>query len=178
LGRALGLSHTTIRRWLDALTQTFMVRQLQPWFANVGKRQVRSPKVYVEDPGLLHVLLGIRSHVDLLRHPKLGASWEGFALRQVVQHLGANANECFFWATHQGAELDLLIVRGQRRVGFEFKRTSSPTITPSMRNAQRDLELSQLDVIHAGPQTFRMDAKMRAIPLERVTSDLEPLKSG
>ena len=131
LGRAFGMSDTTIRRYLDFLEGAFAVRVLQPWFENLTKRQVRSPKVYIRDSGLLHALLGVSNRNALEGHPKVGASWEGFALAQVIRHLGARDHECFFWATHQGAELDLLVIRGGQRRGFEFKRTSTPGTTKS-----------------------------------------------
>jgi predicted AAA+ superfamily ATPase len=124
---------------------------------------VKSPKVYVADSGLLHTLLGIRTARDLMRHPKLGASWEGFLLGEVVRRLGAEHRECFFWRTHAGAELDLLVVRGRRRVGFEFKRTDAPAFTPSMRSALETLRLDGLDVVHAGPRSFPLAKKVRAL---------------
>jgi hypothetical protein len=139
LGRAFGVAHTTIRHYLDVLSGTFMVRQLQPWHENLGKRQVKAPKIYLTDTGLLHTLLGVVTAEDLERHPKVGASWEGFSLEALLAHLGARPEECFFWATHAGAELDLLVVRGRRRLGFEMKRSEAPQVTPSMRIALQDL---------------------------------------
>lgn len=171
-GRAFGVADTTVRRYLDALTSTFVVRQIQPWHENLGKRQVKSPKVYVGDGGLLHVLLGLETLADLEGHPKVGASWEGFALEQVVHALGARSEECFFWATHGGAELDLLWLRGSRRRGFEFKRTEAPSVTPSMRIALKDLRLDRLDVIHAGAQTFPLAERIRAVALPRLLTAL------
>ena len=126
LARAFGVSDMTVRRYLDLLAATFVARVLPPWHENLGKRQVKSPKVYIADSGVLHTLLGIRSHDDLERHPKVGASWEGFGISQVVDHLRAGWDECYYWRTHAGAELDLLIVRGRKRRGFEFKRTTAP----------------------------------------------------
>jgi predicted AAA+ superfamily ATPase len=175
LGRSFGVAHTTVRRWLDVLVGTFVVRTLQPWFENLGKRQVRSPKVYVADSGLLHTLLGLVTLEDVERHPKLGASWEGFALRVVTDAIGARPEECFFWATHQGAELDLLVVRGTRRWGFEIKRTETPALTRSMRIAHEDLRLDRLDVIHAGAHSYPLAEGVRAVALGRVLEDLEPL---
>ncbi|MSP23774.1 MAG: ATP-binding protein [Myxococcales bacterium] len=176
LGRSLGVSDTTVRRYLDAFTGTFAVRQLAPWHENLKKRQVKAPKVFVADTGLLHSLLGIRDQAALASHPKLGASWEGFALAQVVRRLGARPSECYFWATHQGAELDLLIVRGQKRLGFEIKRTSAPAVTRSMQIAQEDLKLDSLDLIHAGNATFPLAARSRAVALARIGQDLAPLR--
>jgi predicted AAA+ superfamily ATPase len=176
LGRALGVGHPTIARHLDALVSTFVVRRLRPWHENIKKRQVKSPKVYVEDNGLLHALLNLSGRIDLERHPKVGASWESFAMAEVVGLLGVRPEECWFWATHQGAELDLLIVRGRRRWGFEFKRTSAPEVTASMRVALRDLGLVRLDVIHAGEHSFPMAPKVRAIAARDLGSALKPLR--
>lgn len=173
--RSFGVSHHVTRRYLDALRATFMVRILAPWTANIKKRQVKSPKVYVRDSGLLHTLLDIHSMDDLERHPKLGASWEGFLLEAVIHQLEARPEQCYFWATHTGAELDLLVVRGRRRYGFEIKRTTAPRITPSMRSALESLQLSRLDVIHAGSETFPLARGMRAIAAQRLLVDLKPL---
>jgi hypothetical protein len=140
-----------------------VVRELRPWAENLGKRLVKSPKVYVEDSGLLHRLLSIRTPRDLLRHPKVGASFEGFVIGQVVRRLRAERHECFFWATHAGAEIDLLVVRGRDRLGFEVKRTDAPVMTASMRAALEDLKLARLDVIHAGPRSFPMSDRVRAV---------------
>ncbi len=176
LARAFGVAHTTVRRYLDVLTETFMVRQLPPWHANLAKRQVRSPKVYLRDAGLLHALLGVHTARELEGHPKVGASWEGFALGVVLDRLGARPGEAYFWGTHAGAELDLFVVRGGARLGFEFKRTSAPTVTASMRTAGADLRLQRLDVIHGGRETFPLTDRIRAVPLERVWSDVSPLR--
>lgn len=161
--RSLGLSESTVRRYLDHLTQTFMVRQLQPWFENLGKRQVKAPKIYFRDSGLLHSLMGVRSAADLLNHPRSGASWEGFALEQVLRL--AEPDEAYFWATHGGAELDLLLLRGQRRVGVEFKRADAPRLTPSMFIAQRDLRLDALYVVYPGARRFQLADGIEAVPL-------------
>ena len=176
LARAFGVAQTSVRRYLDVLTETFMVRQLAPWHANLSKRQVRSPKVYLRDTGLLHSLLGVHTARDLEGHPKVGASWEGFALGVVLDRLGARAGEAYFWATHAGAELDLLVVRGGTRLGFEFKRTSAPAVTPSMRTALADLQLQRLDVIHGGAETFPLGDQIRAVPLDRVLRDVAVLR--
>ena len=175
LARAFGVAHTTVQRYLDVLTETFMVRQLPPWHENLSKRQVRAPKVYLRDTGLLHTLLGVRSTQELENHPKVGASWEGFALDVVLDHLGARFGEAYFWGTHAGAELDLFIVRGRTRVGFEFKRTSSPTVTPSMRSALADLRLQRLYVVHAGMATFPLTEQILAVPLTRIAQDVPQL---
>ena len=140
------------------------------------KRQVKAPKVYIADSGILHSLLGLGVKRDVQAHPKLGASWEGFALMQVVKHLGARAEECFFWATHAGAELDLLVVRGNRRLGFEFKYTGSPSVTRSMRIAIEDLKLDKLIVLHAGEYTFPLEKRIQAVAIGRVLQDVKPLR--
>ncbi len=176
LARAFGVAHTTVQRYLDVLTETFMVRQLPPWHANLAKRQVRSPKMYLRDTGLLHALLGVHTTRELEGHPKIGASWEGFALGVVLDQLGARPGEAYFWATHAGAELDLLVVRGRTRIGFEFKRTSAPAVTPSMRTALADLKLQRLDVIHVGRETFQLAPRIRAIPLDQVAREIGALR--
>ena len=172
---AFGVSGHAIRRYVEALVSTYMVRQLQPWHENLAKRQVKSPKVYLSDSGLLHTLLGLGTAEAVLGHPTVGASWEGFALQQVVSRLGARPEECFFWATHNGAELDLLVVRGGRRLGFEFKLSESPSATPSMRLALLDLKLDSLNVVHAGDRSWPMGERLRAIAFQRLLEDVEPL---
>lgn len=175
LARAFGVADTTVRAYLDFLTSALVVRQLPPWHENIAKRQVKAPKIYLSDSGLLHTLLDIETNDDLLTHPKLGASWEGFALDQVVRSLRAREDECYFWATHGGAELDLLIKRGRRRLGFEFKHTATPSVTPSMRSALHDLQLERLTVIHAGEHAFPLAEQIRAIPLSGILKEMRPL---
>ncbi len=174
--RSSGVADTSVRRYLDQLTATFVVRQLKPWHENLAKRQVKAPKVYIADSGLLHALLGIADITGLRGHPKAGASWEGFALQVVTRELAAHPEECHFWRTHAGAELDLLVVHGGRRLGFEFKLTDAPTLTPSMRTALRDLKLDSLDVTHAGKKSYRMAPSVRALPLGDVRRMLKPLR--
>ena len=176
LARSFGVSHHATRSYLDALQATFMVRVLRPWAANIRKRQVKSPKVYIRDSGLLHSLLEIGSRSELERHPKLGASWEGFVLEAIIHQLGVAGDRCYFWASHTGAELDLLVVSGARRYGFEIKRTTAPRVTASMRSALADLELSRLDVVHAGTETFPLAPQIRAVAAERLLSDLRPAR--
>lgn len=173
--RSFGIADTTIRRYLDVLSSSFVVNQLIPWFENVKKRQVKSPKVYIADSGLLHGLLNLPSQIDIESHPKLGASWEGFIIDQIARHMKAEPEECFFWATHAGAELDLLIVRGVKKYGFEIKRTSSPSVTSSMRTAIETLHLTSLDVIHAGDSTFPLRHDIRAVSANRLLDDIRPL---
>jgi predicted AAA+ superfamily ATPase len=173
--RSFGVSDMTVRRYLDLLAATFVVRVLLPWHENLGKRQVKSPKIYITDSGVLHALLNLGAREDLERHPKVGASFEGFAIASIVDQLRARWDECYFWATHAGAELDLLVVRGRTRIGFEIKRTVAPAVTPSMRTALKDLKLSRLDVIHAGDRTFPLAPRIRAVALSRLLDDVPPL---
>ena len=168
LARSFGVADTTIRRYIETLEATFMVRTLRPYHANLSKRQVKAPKVYVADSGILHTLLDIQTTRDLDGHPKVGASWEGFMLETVVAHLGVRYDQCYFWATHAGAELDLLVVDGSRRRGFEFKRTTAPSITPSMRSALKDLKLTRLDVVHAGDESFPLGPRIHAVSAGRL----------
>jgi predicted AAA+ superfamily ATPase len=176
LARAFGVTEPTVRRYLDVLTGALVLHQLPPWWENIKKRQVRSPKVYLSDSGLLHTLLGIQSREDLESHPKIGASWEGFVIDEIAMRLGARPEECFFWATYAGAELDLLIVRGVRRRAFEVKRTTAPRTTRSMRAAMESLGLERLDVVHAGEETYPLARGIRALAFSRLEEDLEPLE--
>ena len=168
LSRSLGVSDTTIRRWVDILESAFVVFRLAPWHENLKKRQIRSPKVYLSDTGLLHTLLGLSTLEDLQGHPKVGTSFEGFAVAQLIRRLRARPEEMTFWGTHAGAELDLLLVRGSRRVGFEFKRTAAPRRTRSMAVAMTDLKLDRLHVIHAGEHAFPLGHQIDAVPISRV----------
>jgi uncharacterized protein len=161
--RSLGVSEPTVRRYLDWLTHGFMVRQLQPWFENLSKRQVKAPKIYFRDTGYLHALLGIHEAAELIRHPKSGASWEGFALEQVLRL--AQPDDAYFWATHQGAELDLLMFKHGKRVGVEFKRVDAPSLTSSMRIAMADLKLDALYVVYPGDRRYRLAEGVEAVPL-------------
>lgn len=161
--RALGVSESTTRRYLDLLTDAFMIRQLQPWHANLRKRQVKSPKVYVRDSGLLHQLLGVESLKALLSHPKIGASWEGFVIEQVLA--SEPHDEVFFWATHQGAEIDLLLRRGERLYGVECKRIDAPRVSPSIRIALDDLKLERIAVLYPGLRRFSLDKRVEAVPV-------------
>ena len=172
--RNFGVSNASVRRYLDILTSALVVRQLQPWHENLKKRQVKSPKIYLSDSGMLHALLGITEFRELEAHPKLGASWEGFAMSQVIERLGVRPHECYFWATHTGAELDLLVTRGMKRQGFEFKRTSAPAITKSMRIAAEDLGLSRFFVVHAGRHSYDLSGKIRAVALSDLMTEITP----
>lgn len=161
--RALGLNATTTRRYLDLLTDALMVRQLQPWLANLGKRQVRAPKIYVRDSGLLHQLLGIGTEKELLMHPKVGASWEGFVIEQVLAT--QPHDEAWFWGTHQGAEIDLLLRRGDRWFGVECKRADAPRLTPSIRIALDDLHLERVVIVYPGTKRYTVTDRVEAVPL-------------
>ena len=166
LARALAVSQPTVRRYLDLLTGAYMVRQLAPWHENLGKRQVKAPKVYVRDSGLLHALLGIASRRDLEYHPKVGASWEGYAVEEVLKAL--RPDDVYFWATHQGAELDLLLFKRGRRIGVECKRMDAPRLTPSMRIALSDLKLDQLLVAYPGPTRYALARNVEVVPLSQL----------
>ncbi|AGX87629.1 ATP-binding protein [Candidatus Symbiobacter mobilis] len=166
LGRALGVSDKTVSRYLDILEGTFMTWRLRPWHTNQGKREVKAPKVYLADTGLLHSLLGIGDEQNLLAHPKCGASWEGFVLHEILRQTHTGRDEAFFWALHSGAELDLLTVRHGRRLGFEVKLTRSPHVTPSMRSAQETLGLDHLFVVcHGNGPPWPLAPGITALPL-------------
>ncbi|MCW5633703.1 MAG: ATP-binding protein [Rubrivivax sp.] len=164
--RSLGVGENTVRRYLDFLTDAYLVRQLPPWHQNLGKRQVKAPKVYVRDSGILHALLQLDSPEAVMAHPKSGASWEGFMVEQALHH--ARPSEAYFWATHQGAELDLLMFKHGKRVGVEIKRADAPSLTPSMRIALSDLELDRLLVIYPGSKPYRLAPHVDVVPAVRV----------
>jgi hypothetical protein len=167
--RALGVNPSTMRRHLDLLTDALVLRQLQPWHANVGKRQIKSPKIYVRDSGLLHQLLGIETEKALLTHPKVGASWEGFVIEQVLA--AESHDEAWFWATHQGAEIDLLLRRGDRLLGVECKRADAPRLTPSIRTAMADLGLERVAVIYPGSRRYALGDRVEAVPLAALAEE-------
>jgi uncharacterized protein len=166
LSRSMGLSDKTVRSYLDILSGAFMVRQLAPWFENVGKRQVRSPKIYLRDSGLLHTLLNIPDHQVLFGHPKVGASWEGFVLEQVIANL--NLHEVYFWGTHSGAELDLMFFHRGKRFGLEIKFNEAPEITRSMHVALHDLDLTHLWIVSPGKQKYPVHERMTVIPIHQI----------
>jgi predicted AAA+ superfamily ATPase len=165
--RTLNTSETTARRYMDVLHDLFMVRQLQPWYANLGKRQVKTPKIYFRDTGLLHYLLGIRTEQELALHPRSGASWEGYVIEEAIK--AAQPEEAYFWGTHSGAELDLLLIKNGRRIGIECKRMDAPRLTPSMRTALEDLKLDQLLVLYPGLHPYPLAEKIVATPLRKIT---------
>ncbi len=171
--RSLGTSELTARRYLDILSGAYMVRVLPPWFENISKRQVKAPKIYVRDSGILHALLQLTTMADLQSHPKLGASWEGFAVEQIIRLL--ETRDAYYWATHGGAELDLLVRIGGKHYGFEFKYADAPGTTRSMRIALEDLSLEHLWVVYPGGQDYALDARISVIPIDsipRLTTDL------
>jgi hypothetical protein len=170
--RAMGVGESTTRRYLDLLNDAFMVRQLQPWHANIRKRQIKSPKIYIHDSGLLHQLLGITSERDLQTHPKIGASWEGYVIEEVLT--AVQPDEAWFWATYQGAEIDLLLRKNGRMVGVECKRIDAPRMTPSIRTALTDLNLDKVIVVYPGDKRFILADRVEALPLK----DLAKLDFG
>lgn len=161
--RSLGISETSVRRYLDVLEGVFVVRQLKPWHENLKKRQVKSPKIYVRDSGLLHHMLGVRTMSDLLLNPKCGASWEGYIVEEALAL--AEPDETFFWATHSGAELDMFLMKGNKRIGIEIKRADAPALTPSMRTAMNDLGLHKLFVIYPGSKRYSLGPNIEVIPV-------------
>lgn len=176
LARALAINESTVRRYLDLMTGVLMLRQLPPWFQNLGKRQVKAPKVYVRDSGLLHTLLGISTHRALEHHPKVGASWEGYAIEEVLK--SSRPDEAYYWATHTGAELDLLLFQQSRRIGVECKRMDAPTLTPSMRTALADLQLDELTVVYPGTRRYRLAKRIEVVPLAEFVGAGSPRGSG
>jgi predicted AAA+ superfamily ATPase len=173
--RSLGVSVPTVRRYLDLLSGLFMTRQLAPWHENLSKRQVKAPKVYLRDSGLLHQLLGIRSLRELLAHPKCGASWEGYVVEQTLETV--QPDEAYFWSTHTGAELDLLLFKDGRRLGVEIKRTDAPALTPSMRIALRDLQLDYLTVLYPGSRRYELAERVSVVPFATLAEGVDALDS-
>jgi uncharacterized protein len=173
IGRSLGVSDVTTRRYLDMLSAAYLARQLPPWFENVGKRQVKAPKVYVRDSGVLHRLLDIVTPKNLTAHPKCGASWEGFMIEQILHHCGDRS--AYFWATHGGAELDLMLIRGTQRHGFEIKWGDAPQTTKSMAIALDDLKLSSLAVIYPGTRRIQTEDQIELVPASALENYLDEL---
>ncbi len=164
--RSFGVSDMTVRRYLDILEGVFMIRVLQPWYANIHKRQVKSPKIYFRDSGLLHTLLGIHSELDLYTHPKIGASWEGYAIEETIK--AVRPDEAYFWGTHNGAELDLLLLKDGKRLGVECKRKDAPRLTPSMKIAMEDLGLDRLIVFYPGQRAYPLAERIEVMPITRL----------
>jgi hypothetical protein len=171
--RSLGVSEPTVRRYLDILTGVFMIRQLQPWHANIGKRQVKAPKIYFRDSGLLHHLIGVKTERDLLHHPVCGASWEGYVVEEVLKSV--EPDESYFWATHNGAEIDLVLRKAGRWLGVECKRMDGPRLTPSMRAALEDLQLERIAVIYPGTKRYPLADSVHAVPWHAIAQGLEGL---
>jgi uncharacterized protein len=171
LGRSLNVADTTVRRYLDTLVGTLMVRRLSPWFENIGKRQVKTPKIYFRDSGLLHRLAGVNDAGQLHTWPKLGASWEGFALEEIIRLAGAAEEEAYFWSVHSQGELDLMIVKDGKRLGFEFKYADSPKTTPACRMALEHLKLDQLTLVCPGDATHELEKKVLVRGLNGVVRD-------
>lgn len=173
VGRSLGLSDITVRRYLDMLSDALMIRLVQPWYANVKKRQVKSPKIYFRDVGLLHALLGITSMEDLLSHPKLGASWEGFVIALIVDLFRLKDHQVYFWRAHTGAEIDMIVQRGTQLIGIEIKRTSSPMVAKSIRSALTDIGLDSVNVVHAGNDSYALTDRIRAVSAFHLQTELQ-----
>ncbi len=171
--RSLSVSEPTVRRYLDILTGVFMILQLQPWHANLKKRQIKAPKIYIRDTGLLHQLLGIRSDQELFNHPKCGSSWEGYIIEEVLRT--AQPDESFFWGTHNGAEIDLLMIKDGRMLGVECKRIDAPRLTPSMHIAMEDLKLERIAVVYPGKRRYALAEHIQAVPLESVADGMKGL---
>lgn len=172
LGRSLGLNHKTVQHYADILQSTFVIRQLQPWYENISKRQVKAPKIYIRDSGLLHVLLGLEGESQLLASPKLGASWEGYALEQVINVNELEVGEYYFWATHAHAELDLLLLKQGQRIGIEFKYSDAPKLSKSMAIAMEDLKLDRLYVIYPGQKQYLLKDHIHVISLEEYCAEV------
>jgi len=173
IARSLGISVMTVKRYVDVLTGVFMIRQVQPWFGNIKKRQVKSPKIYFYDTGVLHSLLGIQTMDDLLAHPKYGASWEEFVIEEVIRSV--EPHEVFFWATHQGAEIDLVFNKGGRMYGVEIKRADAPTMTPSMRIALEDLKLKRIAVVYPGKKRYSIHKQIDVVPFDEILGGMKGL---
>lgn len=171
--RSLGVSQPTVRRYLDIMTGVFMIRQLQPWHVNLKKRQIKAPKIYFRDTGLLHQLLGIRSDLELFSHPKCGFSWEGYVIEETIK--AVKPNETYFWGTHNGAEIDLVMVKDGRMLGVECKRVDAPRLTPSMRIAREDLNLERIAVVYPGTRRYTLTDNIHAVPLDAVADGMDGL---
>lgn len=176
IARSLAISESSARRYVDLLSDLFMVRQLQPWHANLKKRQVKSPKLYIRDTGLLHHLLGIRTGKELLTHPKYGASWEGYIVEEVIRSV--EPDEEYFWATHNGAEIDLVLIKDGRKYGVECKRMDAPRLTPSMRAAIDQLRLNRLSIVYPGTTRYQLAPRISTVPVEAVAGGMKSLFAG
>ncbi len=176
IASSLGISEPTVRKYLDIFAGVFMVRQLQPWHANIKKRQVKSPKVYIRDTGVLHYLLGLRTDAEILRHPLSGASWEGFVIEEIIRSV--EPDNVYFWATHQGAEIDLILSKGGQMYGIEVKRADAPTMSPSMRIALEDLKLDSIGVIYPGKKRYSLHKKIEVVPFDEILDGRNKIFKG
>ncbi|MFH1797959.1 MAG: ATP-binding protein [Candidatus Omnitrophota bacterium] len=170
---SLGLTHPTVRKYLDILTGLFMVRQLQPWYANTKKRQVKSPKIYIRDTGLLHALIGINTEQELPRHPICGASWEGFVIEEIIRSV--EPHDVYYWATHQGAEIDLIFFKGGRMYGVEVKRADAPTMTKSIETALECLDIERIAVIYPGKRRYSIHKQVAVVPFDEILGGMKRL---
>ena len=168
---SLGVTQPTVRRYLDILTGVFMVRQLQPWYANIKKRQVKAPKIYIRDTGVLHSLLGLRTEAEVFRHPNYGNSWEGYVIEEVIH--AVEPDDVYYWATHNGAEIDLVFFKGGRMYGIEVKRADAPTLTPSIRTALEDLHMERIAVIYPGEKRYALHKKVEVVPFETIVGGMK-----
>lgn len=166
IAASLGISEPTVRRYVDWLEGLFLLRQLKPWHANLGKRVVKSPKLYIRDSGLLHYFLGVKSNRNLMIHPQLGASWEGYIIEEILKNI--SHEDAFFWATHNQAEIDLIILQKGELMGVECKRTDAPKITPSIRNAMKDLDLKKIFIVYPGQKVFSLQKNVQALPVQSI----------
>ncbi|MBU0683602.1 MAG: ATP-binding protein [Candidatus Omnitrophica bacterium] len=173
IASSLGLTHPTIRKYLDILTGLFMIRQLQPWYVNIKKRQVKSPKIYIRDTGLLHALIGINSEKELPRYPVCGASWEGFVIEEIIRWV--EPQDIYYWATHQGAEIDLIFLKDGRMYGVEIKRQDAPTMTASLRTALEYLKLERIAVIYSGSRRYSIHKKIDVVPFNEILGGMKGL---
>ena len=164
----MGISNVTASKYLNILAGMFMIRILSPWYENLKKRQIKSPKIYFRDSGILHALLGLKNKNDILSHPKLGSFWEGFALEEVIRILGISAEDCYFWGTQSNAELDLMIFKNNKKIGFEIKYTEHLSVTNSMKISISNLQLDHLYLIYPGKDMFKLSSSITAISLEKI----------
>ena len=170
---SLGVSAYTVRKYFDILTNVFMVRQLQPWHANIKKRQVKAPKFYIRDTGLLHALLGLKTEAELWSHPRCGASWEGFVIEEVIRSV--EPDDIYFWTTHNGAEIDLVFLKEGRRYGVECKRADAPSMTQSIRIALDDLKLERIAVMYPGAKRYSLHKRVEVVPFKTITGGMKEL---
>jgi uncharacterized protein len=173
LAASLGISQPTVRRYLDILTGLFLVRQIQPWHANIKKRQVKAPKVYIRDTGVLHSLLGLKTESEILRHPSCGSSWEGYVIEEIIRSV--EPDDVYYWATHNGAEIDLVFLKGGRMYGVEVKRADAPIMTPSLRIALEDLSLERIAVIYPGEKRYELHKKISVIPFNKISGGMKTI---